>query len=278
VLRPVLFGLGVGVAWFFWRDQLDTPLALGLNLLATCIVLVLSTRYLRSALPPEARGVRAEFDTKEWWRVAAGFLVISASQVILSQQSDVVVVGTMVTTTAAGQYGAASQLSALVNFGVTAVLFMATPMIAELFAQGNRGQLQRLIVLVARSNAAISIPVWLLLAVAGRFLLSWYGHAFVEAYPVLVILATSQLIVALVGSLAGFILSMTGHQNAAAVIIGVSAALNLGLTIILTPMFGLVGTATATLIGTLVRSIALIVYIKRVLHIDLMPFGLSPRR
>jgi O-antigen/teichoic acid export membrane protein len=124
-----------------------------------------------------------------------------------------------------------------------------------------------------RANLLASVPVFVGLLLAGGVALSLYGPTFRDVYPVLVILGVSQLIVAIVGSLSGFLMSMTGNQHAAAVVIGGSAAMNIVLTITLTPIFGLIGTATATLIGTLTRSIMLTVLVRRRLAVRLTPFS-----
>jgi O-antigen/teichoic acid export membrane protein len=98
-----------------------------------------------------------------------------------------------------------------------------------------------------------------------------FGTTFQAAYPVLLVLSASQTVVALVGTLAGFFMIMTGHQNQAGVIIGGTAALNLALTFVLTPRYGPIGTATATLIATAARSAVLVVYIRRRTGITILP-------
>ncbi|MDQ6887065.1 MAG: oligosaccharide flippase family protein [Gemmatimonadota bacterium] len=272
VVRPLFFAGSILVVTQLLGRPMDAATAVGINCVTTAIVLVISVKLLRDAIPADVRSVRAEYDTREWWRVAAGLLVISTSQLILSQQADVVVVGTLVGKTAAGHYGAASQLATLVHFGVTAVLFMATPMIADYHARGQRADVQQLATLVGRVNLILATPVLAALAVGGTFALRLFGPSFVDAYPVLLVLGSSQMVLAIVGSLAGYLLSMTGHQKQAAVIIGGSAVLNLVLTLILTPRFGMIGTASATLTSVITRSIALTIYIRRILAVDPLPF------
>jgi O-antigen/teichoic acid export membrane protein len=199
-------------------------------------------------------------------------LVVSAAQFILSQSFDVVVVGSLLGTTVAGYYGAASQLAGLCGFGVNAVLFMAAPLISELFASGEKAKLQRLITLTGRLNVAVSLPVVLALVFAGRLILSWYGPTFVVGYPVLVVLVAGQFTGAMLGALAGFLMTMTGHHDRAAVIIGGSALLYLLLTFVLTHMFGAVGTAFSTVIAYLARHVVLELEIRKRLGIEAFPF------
>jgi O-antigen/teichoic acid export membrane protein len=183
----------------------------------------------------------------------------------------VLIVGSLLGKSESGQYGAASQVAAMVHFAVTAVIFIITPAIAALFAQQRLDTLRRLIRGVVTVSILLSAPVVLLLALAGRWLLSLYGDGFVAAYPTLLLLCVNQFVAASVGTLAGTIMSMTGKQREAARIIGVSALLNLVLSVLLTPRFGLSGAATATLTATMVRSIFLVRYLRRELALVLLP-------
>jgi O-antigen/teichoic acid export membrane protein len=272
IVRPLLFGIGIVLVAFGFGLRMTAASALLLNLAATAAVLLLSSWYLHRATADETSGVAPQYAMREWLHVAWGMFVVSAAQFVLSQNFDVVVVGSLLGTTVAGYYGAASQLANLCAFGVNAVLFMAAPLISELFAQGDKAKLQRLITLTGRLNVAVSLPVVLALLLAGRLILSLYGPTFVVAYPVLVILLAGQLTGAMLGALAGFLMTMTGHHNRAAVIIGASALVYLLLTFVLTHLFGAVGTAFSTVIAYLVRHVVLEVEIRRRLGIEAFPF------
>ena len=72
------------------------------------------------------------------------------------------------------------------------------------------------------------------------------------------LLATATLSSAAAGHFAGFLLTMTGHQNQAlAVFIG-TGLLNLSMTSWMTPMFGIVGAATASAVATTVKNLMLV--------------------
>jgi O-antigen/teichoic acid export membrane protein len=276
IARPFLFATGVILAAFVFGLRMTAAFALLINFAATAAVLVVSSRYLHRATATEISGVAPQYATREWLQVAWGMFVVSAAQFILSQNFDVVVVGSILGTTVAGYYGAASQLAGLCAFGVNAVLFMVAPLISELFARGEKARLQRLITLTGRLNVAVSLPVVLALLFGGRLILSWYGPTFVAGYPVLVVLLAGQLTGAMLGALAGFLMTMTGHHNRAAVIIGGSALLYLLLTFVLTRLYGAVGTAFSTVIAFLARHVVLEVDIRRRLGIEAFPFWRPP--
>jgi O-antigen/teichoic acid export membrane protein len=150
---------------------------------------------------------------------------------------------------------------------------MGAPMIAQLWAENRRPDLQRLMRHYMRLSMVVSIPVLLVLAFGGNFLLGLYGEPFRAAYPALLVMSVSQLIVATVGTQAGYLLTMTGREGEAGRVTGASALFNVSLAIVLTPRFGMTGTAIATLLATLVRAIFLVRYIRREMGIVVLPWG-----
>jgi O-antigen/teichoic acid export membrane protein len=115
------------------------------------------------------------------------------------------------------------------------------------------------------------------LIVFGAWLLRLYQPVYAEAYPVMLVLALSAGVVGFVGATAGFLLTMTAYQREAAWIVGSSAATNLALTLILTPRFGIMGTAVATFIATMLRGVLLSVVVYRRLGLSVVP-GLRHNR
>jgi O-antigen/teichoic acid export membrane protein len=275
LLRPLLFGAGVVVAVYGFGEALTAPTAVMLNLLASIPVLFLTARFLRNAIPADARTARPQYETRHWLNTAGGLLAIAAAQLVLGTQADVLVIGTMLTPGEAGVYGAASQLASLIIFGVTAVVFIALPMISDFHARGRHAELQHLVKLVQLANLGVSLPVFAIMLFEGAMLLGWFGPEFVVGVPMLTVLSTGAFIGATTGVLAGFLLTLTGHQRQAAVIIIGCAVLNLVLSLTLTHLFGAVGTATATTTATLVRSVLLVLYCWKLLGVRAIPLGAS---
>jgi O-antigen/teichoic acid export membrane protein len=270
LLRPLFLG-GFVVVLVLLHRQLTPAGVMLANLAATLVALGFTLRPLREARPAPARQVARVYDHADWRRTVRGLLVVAIAQFVISQQSDVLVVGTLLGTSESAVYGAAGQLTTLISFGITSVSFVATPLIAAAYARGAPEELQRLIRVINRINIAVCVPLVLGIILIGKWLLAVvFGSAFVSAYPVLVILSCAQLVVGLIGTLAGFLLTMTSHQRAAGWIIGGSAVFNLVLTLILTPRFGVIGTATATLLAASARSIVLAVYIRARMGLQLL--------
>ena len=72
----------------------------------------------------------------------------------------------------------------------------------------------------------------------------------------LLVLSPGGLQAAAGGSIAGFLLTMTGNERAGAVIIGAAAAVYLVLVAILAPLYGAIGVALATVTSFLFAHLA----------------------
>ena len=273
VLRPILFGIGVVLATYAFHLRLEAPAAIGFNALAALAALFVLSRYLRNTTPDEVRAALPSYETRQWLQSAAGFLVIAAAQLVLGTQMDVVVVGSMLGGTQAGLYQVASQLASLVSFGITAIIYLALAMISDLHAKALRAKLQHLVTLLSRVNLIVSLLVVTLLALVGTEILGFFGHSFTAAFPVMMVLASANFVSATVGILAGFLLTLTGHERQAAMAVVGSAALNFTLSLLATRTFGAIGTASATALTAVLRSGVLAFYCWRLLGIMPAPIG-----
>ena len=271
LLRPLTFGLLILIAYFFADITMTAPLAVVGNLISALVALGVTYAWRKRAIPAEVRAAAPAYDKRTWARTAYPLLTVSAGQLIISQQADIVVVGVMLTTAQAAVYGAASQLTMPLVLAASSVTFVAQSMIADLYSR-DPARLQSLIRAVTWISTALSLPIALGLILLGPHLLGLYGPRFVHGHSVLIILTIAQLVIGLAGSLAGYLLTMTAHEREAAWIIGVSAAFNLVLALVLTPIYGEVGTASATLIAAVGRALALRVYIRSAMGLRVPAF------
>ncbi|MBC7894863.1 MAG: oligosaccharide flippase family protein [Cytophagaceae bacterium] len=263
IVRPLLLMLVLGTAWLGFGKHFSATTGVLVNAGAATASLGLTWFFLRRLWPQPMQVAEPAYEKSAWWKAVSGMIVVGVSQMVVSQTIDLIVIGTFLSTSESALYGAASSLTLLLNFGQMSVNFVAAPMIADFHARGRTHELQRMVRLVMAASAIVTVPVLLGLVLFGHSILRLYGPTFDAAYPVLMVLAAASAWVSLVGSLAGFLLTMTDYQRDAARIIGASAALNLVLTLFLTPMFGMLGTATATLIATVARGLGLAIFIRR---------------
>jgi len=253
LVRPLGFALILFLATYVFRAPRTASSAVLSNAAGTAIALGLSLVYLRRVWPAAARRAPAETRTGEWLRFGGTSLAGSLLYMILSQQSDIIIVGSVVGTTDAGLYSAAAQISTLVLFGVSAITHFASPMIAEYQDRHRAPQLRALVRRFMLLNWAVSLPLVAVLLIGGRLLLRTFGPEFPAAYPVLAVLLVAQTINAAWGTLWGTLLTMTGFQKQGVLIVVAVATLNMAMTMVLTPRFGVIGAAAATCGAVLVR-------------------------
>ena len=91
VVRPIVFALGILTLHYLFARPVTAPVAILLQLAATTVALLLTIRFLQGVLPTAVRQASEAFDTRYWIKTAAGLLVISGGQIILSTNSDVLV-------------------------------------------------------------------------------------------------------------------------------------------------------------------------------------------
>jgi O-antigen/teichoic acid export membrane protein len=244
VFHPLLLGAGTLGLALAAPSRLDAPAAMALNLGAALGALAWVAAALRRATPEPARRAAGRRHTGEWLAVATPLLAFNALNVVI-QRADVILVGALAGAADAGVYAAASRIAGLTAFGLTAVNAWAAPLIADLYARGDRPGLQRLVRIAALGIFAFTLPLSLGLIAFGREVLAWFGPEFAAAYAPLLVLVGGQLVNALVGPV-GFLMTMTGRQRAATWILAAHAALDLALNALLIPRYGIAGAAVAT--------------------------------
>lgn len=276
LIRPAIVVLALG-SMLLLGANISPAIVGGLNLAATLAVIVTQHHVIRRAIPKADVTAPDTTDVRDWLRTAVGLLAVSLSQFVLSGQTDIVLVGTLLTKADAGHYAIASQVAAALGMGFTAVVFVAAPQIAELHSAGSHASLQALVRKVGRISLMLTVPAVIAVILVGRHVLGLFGPTFVGALPVLILLSFVAVQGAAGGSVAGYLLSMTGHQVAGAVITGACALVYIVLALVLAPRLGATGIAMATLVGYLLRALALDLYIHRYLGIEVFPFGRAPR-
>jgi O-antigen/teichoic acid export membrane protein len=125
-------------------------------------------------------------------------------------------------------------------FALTAINSIFGPSIAALYARGDRSGVQTV--------------------------LSLFGDGFASGSAALRILLLGQLVNATAGSV-GVMLTMTGHERQAAVVMMVAAAGQIGLSVALIPRFGVEGAAVANAVSLIGWNLALAVPTWRKLRI-----------
>ncbi len=264
LFRPLFLIIGVLGLVKFLGYQPGAMAILGLEAVVVLLLLFTTRQFLLNII--SSSGQPKTYRTREWLVVAVPMLLISLVNIVQSR-TDIIMLGIFQGTTAAGYYTSASRVAGFVLFGLTTVNLVMAPLISELFSLQQQAELQRIVTRVAQVVFLFTLPVALSIIVGGRFALQLFGPEFVVAYPALVILTIGQFINALAGPV-GYLMTMTRHQNEAAIILIASAGLNIGLNAFLIPNYGLFGAALATVGSMFFWNLAMVVLTQKRLAIN----------
>lgn len=198
--------------------------------------------------------------TRKWLLVSFPLLLMSGFQIVLNR-ADVLMVGTLLGTTEAGLYNAGARTGRLLSFLLSAFNAIAAPMIGEHWANRDLDAIEDLMTTVIQWVFWPSLGLALGLFVFSKSILGMFGSEFPTAWPVLVLVGVGQLIHAMTGPV-GYLMGLTGHEQTSAWVFGVSAGINVLLNLLLTPTFGLVGAAVATMSTVALQNLWLVLLVR----------------
>ena len=204
---------------------------------------------------------RAAFDVGIWLRVAIPLLLQSGAYIILIN-TDLVMLGFLLEPAQVGLYTAAMRVATLVLFVQVVSSLVAQPTIVALHTRDQRDDLQRFVTMATRWIFLASAMIGIAMMFLGGPILGLFGPDFVAGLPALWILVGAYVVVAGTGPV-NTLLVMTGHQDWAALVFGVSVLTNVGLNLALVPSFGIVGAAMAVGGNLILTNIALLVLVRR---------------
>ena len=266
ILRPAAFISMLIVLGLIFRIRMDASIAMFSSVLAVLLSMAISEWFLRRVWPGQSTLETPKYHTRSWLRLGRQLFFLAAIGVTLNRV-DVLVLGGLSGIDQVGPYYAAVQLAAIALYGLNAVNTILAPMIAECYASRDHDRLKRLVHRAAWFTFSVTAAASLATAIAGHWLLGMFGKGFIVAYVPLLIILAGQCVNAAVGPV-GFLMTMTRFESQAPWIFGGGAALNLSLSIVLIPYFGITGAAIATASATVAWNLVALAFIRRNLGIN----------
>ena len=246
--------------YLLWPNHLSAPVAMAVNVGAATFTLAAGIFWLRKVLPSEVKQAQPEYKAKFYLKAAFPMLVYGGMQIILGQ-TDIVMLGVMRNAEEVGLYAAASRLAYLLVYVMFATDIIMAPIMARLYANGEKARLQNILTRAVRIAFLTVLPFGLFLIFSGEKILIVFGHDFVAAKTALVILAVGRLVDVALGS-AALVLSMTGYERIVAVTFASLAMINVILNSFLIPRYGIEGAAFASIISLVAAKLFLSRYIR----------------
>ena len=262
----------VGLGWTF-----NAPSVMMTTLIGSALGLACAGWALRRCRPCAIDEILPEYDKVAWRRAAIPLVILGATECLLNR-TGVILLGWMGDTKGAGIYSLAFNIALLVTLPRIAVNTLFAPAISALHARKDRGTIQ---ILVSRSSSwTFCAGCCIAAALYGLAdpLLAWFGTGFEAGVPALRILLIAQVVAASAGSQL-YVMTMTGHERGAAVLLVVCATVNAVASAALIELFGLTGAAIGTALALVLWNIAMTSFLWR--HLDLLPgifskFRISP--
>ncbi len=273
VIRPLLLVLFVFASWRL-SGEVSASAAMYWHVGAATVAFVIGTVMLWRARPHEVAVATSDLSMSVSWRRAAVPLALISGLQVVSNQIGLVLLGMLGPQEDVAYFKVAVSAAALMTFGLQVTNLIVSPHVARLHELKDSRRLAKLAGLGALGGTIISLPLFLIFAIAGERLLSMiYGSEYSGAFVPLVVLAGAQLVNTAFGS-TGVLLNMTGHEKIAAKWLAVAALVNVILAVALIPSFGISGAAWASATSVILWNLAFWVSAKRALGVDGSVFSL----
>jgi O-antigen/teichoic acid export membrane protein len=157
-----------------------------------------------------------------------------------------------------GIFGAIARVNMISRVGYRAVVGAVKPLVARAYAADDRQTLTALYSSTTRWTLTLGLPFFVATLLYGESILLVFGRSFVEGYQALVILAIGELVISATGT-CGSLIDMAGHTRVKVVNSIVWVAMEIGLSLLLIPRWGVLGAAAATAISVAVINIVRVV-------------------
>ena len=232
------------------------------------ITLFLLAAVVWKSTPPAARYPLTHLPhlEKEVVHFSAALFGISVLEFLLSQ-ADKILLGVFLNARQVGIYAVAISLVAFVPIALQTVNQIFAPVIADLYARGERVLIGRLFQTLTKWILGLTIPLALVMVVYAHVLMRLFGRDFEAGWPILVIGTFGQLVNCGVGSVNQLLL-MSGEQRRLIKIQIVMATIAVALNAALIPWFGIMGAAAAGTMVNIANNLWSLAVVRRVLGVS----------
>ena len=197
-------------------------------------------------------------------------LVFARFTSIVIGRANTILVGYFKDATSTGLFGAAATLSPFIALSLLSFGKIFAPVISELWEKGDMQELEKTFKAVSKWIFSLGFPLFLMFLLFARGLLAVFGSEFTQADTTLRLLAAGQIVNATVGPV-GYVLTMTGRQKLNLVNSIALAGVNIILSIVMIPRWGIVGAGLATAISLSLINAVRVIQVKTL-------YGFTPFR
>lgn len=251
------------IVWQFY-GRIGLPDALMLTAIAgttaIALALVLLVRTLKTLGLP-----RGEASKHFSWRFLLPALpvLVHTLATLLQSQFGIWILEAVQPSSEVALYGVAARVVALIAVPLGVVNSVVSPIIPDLFWQGETGKLERILRGLTTLSTLPAVAALVAFVIAGPFLLGLlFGDFYRAANEILVLLTVGAVFNVMAGS-GGLTLIMTGHQNTLMVISIVTGIVTVVAVFLVVEPFGAAGVASAVSAGLLMKNLLIVYFNKR---------------
>jgi len=265
VLRPILFIAFILFSYYILDLSPDAQTTVILNICAVIFSFAVGVILLNRVIPAGVGQVAPNYLPAIWVNSALPLALLAGLQII-NARIDIIMLGAMLGAADVAIYNVVYQGGMLASFVLVAAGGVISPLVARMYAQGEKQKLQRLVTSSSRAVFVATLPIALVIIVFGSSFLGLFGEQYVNGYSALVVLVVGQVFNVFFG-VVGVLLTMTDNGNLAAKSAAVAVIANIALNTVLIPVLGVVGAATASMFTLFLWNILITYFVYRKLDI-----------
>ncbi len=245
-----------------WRGtRFDASSVMATLVGCTLIGLIAVRAVLRRYCPPIVAAAAPEYAAAIWRVTAIPLVSISASETLLNR-TGVILFGWLGDGIAAGVFALAFNISMTVILPRTAVNARFAPLVSEFFVRGDQAGLQSMVTRTATWTLLSGLCIAMPLAIVAQPLLSWFGPGFARGVTAMRVLLAGQVVACAFGPQM-VLMTMTGNERRAAVLLGASTIFGAALGWNLIHSMGLTGAAIAASAAFVAWNASMAVFVRR---------------
>lgn len=275
IVRPFGVAVFVGILWLWLGTPIDPRLAMWAQVAAVAVSFATGTAFAMRSLPSNFRRVTPAFETATWARAALPFLLHSGAWVIWAQLA-IVILGWYRPIADVGIFRVVLVLGGLVVLPLQAVTGTISPLIARLYKHKDIDNLQTVISRTTLLVMGFSVAGLVGYMAIGKWLLFiMFGPAYVSGWLPLIVVSIGNVGYSLFFTV-NTILDNTGNQAYPAYGYTVALLINVALSFLLIPPYGVTGAAIASLSSTILGQGWLVFVVRN--RIGIRPTGIFSLR
>jgi len=253
IFRPLIFLVAILVV-YKTKNGMSASSAVWSQVIAYSLSLLVGVPLIFRREPLKILNKDIEYKWKKWIKTSVPLMGIKVLSMI-ADRVPILLLGPLVGTEEVGFLKIATQFSNLLTFPLIAVGSVASPMISDYYHRGETKKLQKMIRTCTYGIAVPAIVVALLLLTSSHWLIpAVYGKKFDATVIPLVILSCAYLVHVMYGPVAN-ILNMTGNELMAVKATAYAFVVSVGLSVLLIPVWGIIGAAISGGIAKIVANI-----------------------